>query len=126
MNFSGTFYSPGVHLSALNTVSSFQDAPTTPFLRHFELNLPDAVGEFLQTSTKWQSERLHWPALGTMMVQHRPVEEAEPALGGAQMVTEEETMGKLYSTPVARKDEHPASYNIRQQIGESAAAKWWT
>ncbi|KAF0310750.1 Digestive organ expansion factor [Amphibalanus amphitrite] len=98
-----------------------EDAPVTPFLRHFELNLPDAVGEFLQTATRWQSERLQWPALGTLMAQHRPVEEVAPAPAAAQTVGEEETLGRLYSTPVARNDESPESYNIRQQIAANVS-----
>ncbi|KAF0302899.1 Digestive organ expansion factor [Amphibalanus amphitrite] len=99
-----------------------EDAPVTPFLRHFELNLPDAVGEFLQTATRWQSERLQWPALGTLMAQHRPVEEVAPAPAAAQTVGEEETLGRLYSTPAARSDESPESYNIRQQIAANVGA----
>ena len=102
------------------TLLPLQDAPTTPFQRHFELNLPDAVGEFLQTATRWQSERLQWPALGTLMVQHRPAEEASSTPVVGRTVEEEvEEAERLYSTPTSRRDDRPETYNIRQQIGES-------
>ena len=96
-----------------------QDAPSTPFLRHFEVNLPDAVGEALQTGSRpWQTERLQWPVLGGLMVQHRPVGEVPSAPAIAGMAEEGQWVGKLYSTPVVKREEQPEAYNIRQQIGE--------
>ena len=52
------------------------------------------------------------------MAQHRPAGEvpSAPAVGG--MLEEGQWVGKLYSTPVVKREEQLEAYNIRQQIGE--------
>ncbi|XP_037084908.1 digestive organ expansion factor homolog isoform X2 [Pollicipes pollicipes] len=94
-----------------------EDAPTTPFAQHFEQNLPEPVGESLQTATRWQSERQRWPRLGALIVQHRPVEAAGALLSAVQQAEHV----RLFSSPVFGRHEHPEGYGVRQQIASNVA-----
>lgn len=92
---------------------SQQDAPATAFSRHFEVNLPECVGESLLASARWQQEQQQWPELGQLLVQHRPADSTAAPLSAVEEVEQVE----VYCSPTRRTQDDPRAYGIRQQIG---------